>query len=377
LFTDPINEVPVVTIQRPNGDIVRGVTADFTVGKLNDDAISTVEWVVLDAVDEGCTGITNASWNTSTPKRLDRNAPYPFKAQTPNVVCLCVRATDSDGAVGQDCARIAPISPRPIAKITDQTGLPSGVSRPLCSRIELSSAGSTYLTDPTYDKVEFTWTLDAPAGTTAQLVECSTVKDPKRRCLSANVPGVYTVTLSIADTPMTPAGGTAGATLTSDPVPYVAMVATDAPPCLQSTDPDMHAQRILLSRSSDLGISYQSRTLKVYNAADDCEPFPNDDTSLQSWFVWSVYDPSSSSGWVYQASTDSSYVVSQADYPKALPGDTIKVRVEVRDKAVQKLYTSGISACASDQTNICCAGGTCTGSNDCIRWTTWTVQFQP
>ena len=199
----------------------------------------------------------------------------------------------------------------------------------------------------------------------------------QHKCFYAGVPGTYTVSLSISDTPL---GGSAADALTSKTVSYVALVATDTPPCLQRTDPDVHAQRILLSRSTDLGTTYQSRTFKVLSAADDCEPYPvpADSSKDATQFVWSVYDGTKATPtWVYQTDTTDSFTLSQATFPNARPGDTIKVRVEVRDAAVQRLYSQGISACTSDQTDICCGANGCTGVNDCIRWTTWTVQFQP
>jgi hypothetical protein len=61
-------------------------------------------------------------------------------------------------------------------------------------------------------------------------------------------------------------------------------------------------------------------------------------------------------------------------FPNALLGDTVRLRLEVRDSVVAASYTDW--PCPPDQ-DICCAQNTCGGPNECIRWTTWTVQFQP
>ena len=95
-------------------------------------------------------------------------------------------------------------------------------------------------------------------------------------------------------------------------------------------------------------------------------------------FVWSVLDSTRASAtWTYQTNTSDAFTISQAQFPNARPGDTIRVRVEVRDTAVQKLYQAGGSVCAQDTVDICCGSAACGTPNDCVRWTSWTVQFQP
>jgi hypothetical protein len=181
------------------------------------------------------------------------------------------------------------------------------------------------------------------------------------------------VTLSIIDTVVS-SGSDASTITKSEPTSFIVPVNEDTPPCLQRTDPDMYAQRILLARSSD-----QSRTFSVLSVADDCEPYPlpAGSPNKPAQFVWSVYDSTQASpSWTYQTNTSDSFTVSQAMFPNARPGDTIDVRVEVRDTKVQKNYPL-VQACSSDTVDICCGSSACSGINDCIRWTTWTVQFQP
>jgi hypothetical protein len=389
LFTDPINRAPEVDIVIPQDPVERGRTAYFYVNGSDDRDNFTsiyVEWGEFAARNEGCGWITKADWGQaqkSKPLR-DSSAAYEFKSDSVGMLCLCVMATDRDGAKALDCERIDPVNVVPVPQIIDASGALSGQTRPLCSSIHLSAEESIFSTE-TGDAVEFHWGLEYSGsdavGISAQIVECDGVADAKKslhRCFHAGAPGTYVVRLSITDTP--PGAGTK--TLTSEQAVFKIPVAEDTPPCLQRTEPDVHAQHILLSRSPDLGVTYDSRTFKVLSAADDCEPYPVPATSgkQSTQFVWSIYDATKTPPWQYSAYTTDSFKVSQESYPNAQPGDTIKVRVEVRDAAAQKSVMSGASACASpDTTDICCDQKDCTGDDekDCIRWTTWTVHFQP
>jgi hypothetical protein len=177
------------------------------------------------------------------------------------------------------------------------------------------------------------------------------------------------VTLSITDTP------SSGEASTSNTATFVVPVLADMPPCLQVTDPDAFRQLIFITSSDQ-----DSRTFKVVSVADDCEPYPVPTSSAKqaSQFVWSVYDTTRSPpAWLYPDNTTDSFTVSHSMFPNVRLNDAIEVRVEVRDKAVQKSYqTPGYSACSPD-VDICCSGNVCSGDNSCIRWTTWSVYFTP
>jgi hypothetical protein len=316
-------------------------------------------------------------------KTLASSATYEFTPQSLEVVCVCARATDHKGASGQGCLPpILPANPTPVARIVDVSGDPSGPpARPLCSQVHLSAESSKFVAS---DQLQFNWSLQYsgsdPAGKSAQLATCAGVATDKtyqHRCFYAAAQGTYTVTLSIAATVALNGSTT---TATSDLTSFEIPVSVDMPPCIQRTDPDAHAQWIMLSLGTDLGGTYQSRIFRVLNVADDCEPYPlpASSSSTSTQFVWSVYDPTQlSPSWIFQTNTSDSFVVSQAVFPNARPGDTIKLRVEARDTAVQKIYQSGGQVCSSDSVDICCGTSACGAPNDCIRWTTWTVQFQP
>jgi hypothetical protein len=247
--------------------------------------------------------------------------------------------------------------------------------------MHLSSEGPSY---PQGDKLKFNWSLkyagSDTAGRAVQLTTCAGVaadKTDQHRCFYAAGPGTYTVTLSIDDS-ITVDGNTT--TVTSEPAEFSVPVNIDMPPCIQRTDPDVYSQLAFLSLSTSLGGSYESRTFRVLSVADDCEPYPlpAGSTNPSTLFKWSVFDSTQPSpSWSYPTNASDSFTVSQALFPNARPGDSIKLRVEVRDRAVQKLYESVGQACSSDTVDICCGASACGTPNDCIRWTTWTVQFQP
>jgi hypothetical protein len=402
LFTDPINKAPVVTIHQVTNSVVRGRDAEFRATVADEDKPQSwqLDWAVFDLKSPGCAGITAADWASPTVDIVssDSAVTYPFTAQTLETVCLCARATDHNGAAGQSCLSITPVNPTPKATIEDVSGIPSGQPRPLCSQIHLSAENSTF---PTGDQllgehVQFDWNLtytgaDA-AGKPVQLSKCTGFetgkpKSDQHRCLYAAGPGTdtgtYKVTLIITDSVVL--NGTT-TSFPSETAMFVIPVEEDAPPCLQRTDPDVYSQRILLSRNADLGGTYQSRTFTALSVKDDCNPFPpvplpGGATSTLPQFVWSVLDSTQASpSWIQQVNATPSFTVSQVMFPNARPGDTIGLRVEIRDLAVQNSIARRGLVCSidppKDSPDICC-GSACGSPNDCVRWTTWTVQFQP
>ena len=368
LFTDPINKAPVVTITGPSAP-VRGTQTDYF-ALVSDDqgSPSSLNWAEFASQDQSCLWITAAAWASQSSQSLARDRPYAFMAQTLDVVCLCVQATDPYGATGQACQRIAPINSKPTANITDESVLPQGQpTHPLCSTVHLSAKNSTY---PANDQVQFNWSMQFagtnPTGNTIQLARCPGIASDVDQCFGASVSGLYTVTLTIADS--TTADGTV-TTTTSDPFTLPITVDVDRPACIQATTPDVNAQTVLVSR-------IEPRTFSVSSVADDCDPYPATSTNLQ--FVWSLFDPTQPTPqWLPQTNFNAaSLVVSQDLFPDVRPGDTVQVRVEVRDTPTQVFYQEGQPGgpiCSQD-TITCYDSGS---SNDCVRWTTWNVQFQP
>jgi hypothetical protein len=381
LFTDPINKAPVVTITQVTDPVVRGIPAYFTATVTDDkdsQASMTITWAWFNPKLQGCEWITASAWSQGQePLPLASSATYSFTADSLDAVCICAQATDHNGAMGVGCS--TPITPGNLAQIIDVSGAPSGPpQRPLCSQVHLSAEGSTFLPGD-----QFNWSIkytgDDPTGKSVQLSPCAGVVAAKadlHRCFYAGSKGTatagdYTVTFSITDSVVQN-----GSTATFD-IP----VAADTPPCLQRTDPDDLAQLILVSSSPGLDGTYQSRLLTVMSVKDDCEPFPQATASTmpETQFVWSVFDATQAKpSWVRQTNTSNIFRVSQDVFLNARPGDSVRVRAEVRDSAVQQFYQSGGTVCSMVTTDRCCGNNIpCGKPDDCVRWTTWTVQFLP
>jgi hypothetical protein len=386
LFTDPINRAPTVTINDPTDPVVFGVPTAFTATPKDDkDNPSSLllEWAELPPPVAGCKSITLATWGSAnTSPQMDSAAPYMLTADSVTPLCLCARTTDHNGATGIGCTH-DPITPVPVATIVDVSGALTGPpARPLCSQVHLYADDSGFASG---DQLQFTWTLSYtgsdPAGKSIQLAPCTGVAKAipdQHKCFYAGSSGTYNVTLSITDTATDPTSGSSSSA-TSKTDTFSIPVDVDKPPCIKRTDPDVYAKRILISTSPDLGGSYQSRTFKVLNVADDCEPYPLPAGSTHSptQFVWWVLDSTQASPtWTRQTNTSDSFTVSQAMFPNARAGDTLELRVEAQDTPVQKSYQAGGHVCAQD-VDICCGSTACGTPNDCVRWTTWTVQFQP
>lgn len=371
LFTDPINRAPEVKDVRALDPIVRFGAVDFT-ATIRDDKDSLdaldIEWAEFFG-SESCQSITQGDWVYADRQRRAGDQPYTCFVDTLDVVCICVQATDRNGASSFACARVEPTNLIPNASIVDVSGKEPGQMRRLCSAIHLAAQEPAVFPK---EELEFKWSLEAPAeDRTTQLVPCSDVKDEilasRHRCFSAAAAGTYKVKLSITDTPT----GFPAQAKTSPEAIFSIPVSEDAPPCLRRTDPEVRAQTIMLSSDDEI------RKFEVVSVDDDCEPFPlASGSKKQTRFVWSwSYGDPTAGDWNYPAETTESFMVSRATFPDARRGDTVKVRVEVRDDAVERSYLTGHKACPSDETDICVEANS--NDNECVRWTTWMVYLLP
>jgi hypothetical protein len=380
-FENSVNKAPVVKISTDATTIYRNTRVTF-VATVTDDHDSApalrLRWLLFTPVGDQQT--CRPAWPSTQPPNVSDPLTYPFQPPTLETSCLCAQVFDTQGATGQDCYRIAPANVAPKVVITDDSGAQSNQERSLCSQIRLSAGGY-----PAEDQIRFQWAIEyqgsTPSGRSVQLQPCEgvTASPDAHRCFNTGARGTYTVTLRIEDTPP---GTTAATPAQADP--FVIPVRDDTPPCILRTEPEVYAQRILLSRGTDLGGSYQSRTFKALSVDDDCEPYPMVTGSTGStYFAWSVMDmtrPSDAgaASWVPQTDNTASFTVSQAQFPNARPGDAVKVRLEVRDTRVVSDYQDPSYSPCHDLPDICRdSSSSSTGAKDCVRWTTWTVQFQP
>lgn len=386
LYTDPINDPPSVkvTVRLSDTDAHRNqaVTAVADVHDAQDDVTTLrLSWATIAAKgdSDGCGWVNATEWNNVPSQAGNADHTFTFTPTSLNPVCLCARVLDAQGAASVDCAPLRPVNHKPIAVLEDVTGVASGQTRPLYSQVHLTAGSSSDLDG---DDLRFTWSQQFPAG-----VKTSECADPlpagqhdRHLCFVAEIPGDYTVTVTVTDRPD---GQPDTQHALSDSAVFKIRANEDAPPCLQSTDPDLHAKRIVLSRTSELGGKYESRTFTVNSASDDGEPYPQvaGSTRVPAHFVWYAKDPTAATPkWQQRIENSPSLTISQADFPRALPGDTVQLRVEARDTQVEAAYKNhlynqlnhgGLPCDINDE--MCCTDAACS----CVRWTTWTVQFQP
>lgn len=375
LYTDPINEAPVVTVV-PSGPVLRGAATLFTVSIVREGSPVNVRWASFAAKDGGCDWVTAAEWSALPPgDGLSSDAPYVYQTESLLPTCVCALVADREGAHGLDCERVVAETPIPVAVITDLTGAPVLGQWSKCSQIALSAAASSFLAS---DPVTFAWTLDYAGpdpvkGKAARLAPCTSAPPPLAgayQCFYAPVPGVYAVTLTVTDAP----AGAIAAAKTSPVTKLDLTVLDDTPACLAQASPDIAAKWIL-------GNQYESRTFTVSSVQDDCEPYPerrDTPTVQRASFIWSVKDGTrGKTTWEVQANPSNlnSFTVDPQSFPAARPGDTIELRVEVRDSPAQQLFRMNGPLC-QENVAICCGSDGC-DAGGCVRWTTWTVQFWP
>jgi hypothetical protein len=386
LFTDPVNQAPVVTLSPELDKVPRGQATDFTAKVVDEDglAITTVRWAEFGVMQDGCAWISSASWTdrpVAGPTEVARDAPFHFTPKNTSVTCLCAQASDGYGAAGQACRRLVVTTPPPRIVVTDLDGKPVNGMLPKCSQVQLSAAQST---GQPSDDLKFSWSLDYtgtdPNGKLVKLTDCPGRTPPTPgayQCFYSAAPGEYVVTLVVTDVP--PAGG--GDTATAS-VALAFSIADDTPAWIQTAAPDIDAGWIVLARNAALGGQYQSRTFTVATVADDCEPFPprrDAPTQPPPTFIWSVMDGTQGkTTWEVRATgQQNSFVIDQDNFRGARPGDTIGLRVEVRDTLAQQVYATQGLACPQSM-DLCCGGSDpCPATNAQVRWTTWTVQFEP
>ena len=382
LVSEKINRAPSVVIGEPTMSITRiqPVILSATVHDDQDRAEDLlVSWVVVAASNGGCDQVTHENFSSDKTVVLSSFKTFSYQPVSLAPMCVCAQVSDHQGAKAHGCRLLKALNQPPEAVLKDSLGIASGIARPLYSHLKLTAAESK---DPEGDPLQYEWKLTysgADPGVSATFTPClgsappqAVVVPGKERCFDAKAPGIYQVQLRVADSVT---DGGAPMTTWSDWTTFSVPVNPDTPPCIQRTSPETRAQRILLSRSLDLGGLYESRVFQVLSVADDGEPYPVGEGMKAARMIWYVQDTMQANPtWVRQTAEGPQFEVSQTRFPKAKPGDTVRIRLEVRDSLVDAKYTDWICPQTED---YCCAPDSCSGTNACLRWTTWTVQFQP
>lgn len=337
-FTDPINRAPVVTsINADVLPVMRGKPASFTATAYDPDSDSvTVSWAQRSG---GCPDLSQAPTPAVTKER------FPVEGtETTGPFCVWAFATDRYGAVGMKNHDFVPGNLPPVAMMALLS--PKAASLyPLYTTFELSNESK----DPEADSFTSEWDFDRPPGSMAQLLAtgCSMAASHNDvHCFKADVPGQYTVTLTVTTEDNQSSTDTKTYTVNMDTLPCIAMPdpRIDGTPPLDPT---------------------QAQSFTVAMVIDDGDPYPppplTSDVAHFNWF-FTVKD---------------ALVSVEHDYP-TLPiptnqyheGDVAKIRVEVHDRN-RKAVDDAFFRCG-DAADLC-AGDPLRPT--CYQRVTWTVNW--
>ena len=208
---------------------------------------------------------------------------------------------------------------------------------PLGSTFQVSGTRSTGV-DPTVP-LPYVWKLESPPTSLAAPADCDGNGDLSVRCFVADVPGTYRVTLNVQNQ-----------TGQSPPVSATYIVATDQPPCLDQTTPDVATTVTTMTSFMVSGVS------------DDLDPYPG--TASLQWFVSEAGGP---------------FVLREKDFPSfQLPqvysfGDVVRVRLEIGDRDTER-GAKAFLACGDADV---CTQPSLIHPGACFQRVTWTVRILP
>jgi hypothetical protein len=339
LYTDPINSPPKVTMTAPA--VVYPGKRDIFQAQGSDpdgDAV-TVEWSLIDGK---CPPICSSNWGPEPPTTGDTFEILPMNHQP---FCVRVRAVDEHGATSTPkCYEVTPQNHPPVPTLSVDPPMGAG-SFPLYTDFRISAGP---LQDEDLDTVTFKWTALDPQGAdiSAGLAACDSAHR-NVRCLSADQPGSYSVSVEASD----------GLT-TVPPISLALPVLEDAPPCIEATDPAQDTPVVVLAATD-------RRDFEVRRVRDDGNPFPpgpHGGTTFQ-WFT----AREGSTSWTRHLGFDQPlFEVSAALFEDARPGSAYQVRVEARDPQ----HDTGSDLRDCGEAPICMV------PDKCVRWVTWSVRFQ-
>ncbi|HEV3030796.1 MAG TPA: hypothetical protein VG319_04100, partial [Polyangia bacterium] len=210
---------------------------------------------------------------------------------------------------------------------------------PLGSTFRVSGARSTGA-DPMVP-LGYVWKLELELAPTslAALADCDGKGDMSVRCFVADVPGTYLVTLNAQNQ-----------TGQSPPVSATYIVATDQPPCLDQTTPDVATTVTTMT------------SFTVSSVSDDLDPYPG--TASMQWFVSEAGGP---------------FVLREKDFPSfQLPqvysvGDVVRVRLEISDRDTERSAQAFLACGDADV----CTQPSAIHPGTCFQRVTWTVHILP
>jgi hypothetical protein len=326
-FTNPINRAPVITQINPSpGSPAKGQSATFTaIGSDPDQDQLTWTWI---AKQGDCPDARDpATWPHDTMAG-EPGAPATFvvsdQAYTKSPkYCVWAFATDRYGAVGAENLLVIPGDNAPVVtmQMVVDPGVvdpPPGPVFPAYSTFQFTAVASDLDGDP----LEYTWGLaQQPTGSRVTFSTCpghsSPDDDDTRRCFTADLPGTYSVSVSVSANHLT-------ANAISQPL----MVLADAPPCIDATTPLFAVDPTANTKALTTQGYYPDQKIRVDTVYDDGNPFPQLPDRDRPHFTWFL--GTNDSGLHYVDNVDYQELpLSKSDYRQ---GDYVNARLEVKDQ---------------------------------------------
>ena len=355
-FNQPINRAPVISKIDQAGQPFRGMAATFMADGYDPDQDQlTWTWDAKPAAGDSCPDPNVPARcscpDPSVPARWPHDttlgqpdAPATFvvndSSLTSSPYCVWAFATDRYGAMTADDKLVNPTDNPPVASIQLRVDPgsavpPPGPNYPAYSTFQLAAQAS----DADQDPLTYTWNLDQlPNGSGVTFTPCAGKttfdQDPTLRCFTADVPGLYQVSLAVSD-----------GIQTTNPPPVSLMVLGDAPPCIDVTDPKYGElnKKAMTSHGSaanpDKNQPMDPASIVVTSVYDDGDPYPVPEGGKGPQFFWYL-----------SKNSDKLQYVDYVDYQELTLasdnytiGDVINVRLEVKDRnpdAVDKILAS-------------------------------------
>ncbi len=155
---------------------------------------------------------------------------------------------------------------------TDATVVDKQATVGIFSHVRLAAAKMGELS-PSDDKIQFTWTVRRPDGTTLPALGCANAVPPNSEvCFDVADAGEYKVDL------VTTEGGQTGKD-------WLDLKVEDRPPCIGMTVPQVPVET---GSTTVVSLDGEEKVLKVGQVVDDGDPLPSVGRASEGAFVWSI-----------------------------------------------------------------------------------------
>jgi hypothetical protein len=347
-FTSDINTAPTAEIEIQNPGPVHvhdSITVDAFKSKDADNDSLTFDWLAMSCDSAMQCGTPYASLAGASRE-------FSFPVNDKRLITVSLTVFDRHGAHAVASIVIVPENRSP--ELTLQLQAPPGAKNPdngytIGRKLTFAAMG----VDPDGDTLQWgSWLIDAPVGSQMSAIDLQ-APDPMTRTFRPDVPGTWTVTVSVDDG--------------SGPVSKMVLFTADPdePPCIAATDPAPIAGASYIVTSGG-----GPRAFSIETVTDDLDPYPiaagtNDPDLGGAHFRWWIAGPQAPATFVEVPGHDlHSLAIDPAAYA---PGDTLAVRAEITDRVMRTPSPS----CTPDSPTC-----SITGDPSCLQRVTWSLEIR-